>query len=87
MLSSLCGHCLPSCQAERQAPGGLLVFVCLHLLVTVCHICGGVGECSVFVDVVCVCVVVVVVVVAVVVVWGVVNGLCDDGGGGCLGRS
>ncbi len=20
MLSSLCGHCLPSCQAERQAP-------------------------------------------------------------------
>ncbi len=26
MLSSLCGHCLPSCQAERQAPG-LLVLV------------------------------------------------------------
>ncbi len=26
MLSSFCGHCLPSCQAERQAPG-LLVMI------------------------------------------------------------
>ena len=26
VLSSLCGYCLPSCQAERQAPG-LLVYV------------------------------------------------------------
>ncbi len=30
MLSSLCGHCLPSCQAERQAPG---LFVHLRNLV------------------------------------------------------
>ncbi len=27
MLSSLCGHCLPSCQAECQAPGLLVLFV------------------------------------------------------------
>ncbi len=25
MLSSLCGHCLPSCQAERHAPGLLVL--------------------------------------------------------------
>ncbi len=25
MLSSLCGHCLPSCQAERQVPGLLVI--------------------------------------------------------------
>ncbi len=27
MLSSLCGYCLPSCQAERQAPGLLVIFI------------------------------------------------------------
>ncbi len=27
MLSSLCGHCLPSCQTERQAPGRLVFLV------------------------------------------------------------
>ena len=26
----LCGHCLPSCQAERQAPG-ILVFCCIQI--------------------------------------------------------
>ncbi len=25
VLSSLCGYCLPSCQAERQAPGLLVM--------------------------------------------------------------
>ncbi len=38
MLSILCGHCLPSCQAERQAPG-LLVYdmmVMRHALVLIC---------------------------------------------------
>ena len=27
MLSSFCGHCLPSCQAEHQAPGLLAFYI------------------------------------------------------------
>ncbi len=33
----LCGHCLPSCQAERQAPGLLVVFLALLDYVSRAH--------------------------------------------------